>query len=1159
MDEGYFTVAMQNRSLIKISFGIIFVLALTLEGVSQTSTNNSKLLWEKAKEESEARLNSLLVSFQKPIGIDFSNYSYLNHPEGFQSSEGLVSRVQYLEQDGTPVFYLPSNVNAAITTGANHLQPNGSLNLNLTGRGILVGIFDQTRPKRDHVEFGTRLIQKDGSTETISEHATHVSGTIMAAGINAGAKGMAYEANGWAFNWESDISKMLANSYDPAANPGGILLSNHSYGIALGWRQNGSSWVWQGNASVDPDEDWRFGFYTSKSQAIDELVYSRPYYTVVWAAGNDRDDRGDGTREPDGPEDTIGPEGVAKNNLTIGAVSQVLNYQNANSVSVSSFSSWGPSDDGRIKPDLVGMGVNVFSTTIASGQDGYASLSGTSMASPNVTGSLLLLQQLYGQRNPDKFMWASTLKALAIQTAKEAGPAPGPDYMYGWGLLDVKTAAELILNEDGSSSIVRELILANGETYEYEFLSDGVTPIKATIAWTDPAGTPQATAVDPTGLMLVNDLDLRIFDEEGKEFFPWTLDPAQGAGARGLQNADNFRDNVEQVLISSTVPKKYRLVISHKGTLRNGVQPVSLIFTAGVQDGASETLYWIGGSTGDWFDGNNWSTIKNGPSSGKVPSSDTRVVFDGNTGDNYNVTISSAAEVFSLNSFGNQVLNLNLGQNELVVTNSLRINNQVTQVSNGTIRFESSSSNELLLEFGNTAFSEVSMSFNSGKWKVISAEMLDEVNILASSVNFDMDMLSVNSLAITDQGSLGGSVSQIVFSENFIINGGAGLKSDLQLKFSGSGLFKNDSQVAVDFLEINDGILSLASGGVSNLKIQKGTGTVNTSQISIATLELGPSAILDFAPSTKLALSENLIVSATSAEKAKLSGSGTFEFDLYKKICVQNLDVTNVNKTGQGIINLGTTAQTGTSTGWLKQNCDDVLFANFETSFNCVGAAVSFENLSEGAISSYAWNFAGLGTSNLENPTFVFSTSGEFEVELTISNSQGSTKFIRTVSIGANELAKPVIVANGNQLTSQQPGPAYQWYLNGQPIAGATARTFVADGDGIYQVALVDGACNRISDPVVISAIPESDLSKFGVFVGPIPTEDQLTVRVSNEFEGSVIFRIYDSSGREIQNRVSGKNNQEIVEVFNLPNQKGLYILKIQTNDLILHKKVIKF
>src|SRR5690554_5803192 len=441
-----------------------------------------------------------------------------------------TARFQYMDGNGSPVYYTTFNINAAKTTGASSMQQGGELGLNLTGKGMVVGIYDQTRPKANHLEFGNRVTQIDGSTEILSNHATHVTGTILAEGLNANARGMANEATGWAFNWDGDISKMIQNGYDPDLRPGGHLISNHSYGNLVGWYQNSNgNWAWAGNESVNNREDYRFGFYTSKSRQIDDLAFSKPFYTIVWAAGNDRSDMGDGSKNPDGPEDSIGPEGVPKNNITIGAVSEVRDYQGAEDVFMSSFSSWGPVDDGRIKPDLVAMGVNVFSTGISNEgqQDSYTTMSGTSMAAPNATGSLFLLQELYHNRNSGRYMRAATLKGLAIHTAKEAGTAPGPDYRFGWGLLDVSAAAELIINENSSSNMIRELVLDNDQVYEYEFISDGLSPIKATIAWTDPAGTPPAPAVNPRDLMLVNDLDLRILDEDGVVYFPWTLDPGE--------------------------------------------------------------------------------------------------------------------------------------------------------------------------------------------------------------------------------------------------------------------------------------------------------------------------------------------------------------------------------------------------------------------------------------------------------------------------------------------------------------------------------------------------------------------------------------------------------------------------------------------------------
>lgn len=88
--------------------------------------------------------------------------------------------------------------------------------------------------------------------------------------------------------------------------------------------------------------------------------------------------------------DCIGQEEVTKNILTVGAVKEVLDYQEPDNVKMSSFSCWGPCDDGRIKPDIVGKGVDVYSTYDGSNSD-YGVSQGTSFSSSNVTGSMVLL------------------------------------------------------------------------------------------------------------------------------------------------------------------------------------------------------------------------------------------------------------------------------------------------------------------------------------------------------------------------------------------------------------------------------------------------------------------------------------------------------------------------------------------------------------------------------------------------------------------------------------------------------------------------------------------------------------------------------------------------------------------------------------------------
>ena len=118
---------------------------------------------------------------------------------------------------------------------------------------------------------------------------------------------------------------------------------------------------------------------------------------------------------------------------------------NLNSVNINSSSSQGPTDDLRIKPDITGNGTNVYST-YEDFDSHYASISGTSMASPNVMGSLLLLQQYYNEVN-GSFMRAATLKGLALHTADDAG-SNGPDAVFGWGLMNSKKQRKLLLIMD---------------------------------------------------------------------------------------------------------------------------------------------------------------------------------------------------------------------------------------------------------------------------------------------------------------------------------------------------------------------------------------------------------------------------------------------------------------------------------------------------------------------------------------------------------------------------------------------------------------------------------------------------------------------------------------------------------------------------------------
>jgi hypothetical protein len=517
--------------------------------------------------------------------------SALGLPLRLEHSDGSVSELERFEGD-FPVYVTTNNRIAAISTATLGLLPGGSTGYDLSGAGMIIGEWDGGAVRLTHQEFGGRAIQRDGAT-SISNHATHVAGTLMGSGVREDAMGMAPQATLWAHDWNSDNAEMA----DAASR--GLLVSNHSYGNLAGWANGDWSnpgtteWHWWGDVSISEQEDYKFGFYDGKTAAWDQIAASAPYYLIVKSAGNDRNNAGavnhkvfingewqssTEVRPRDGGQlgyDCLPTYSNAKNILTIGAVNDLPNgYAGPASVSISNFSSFGPTDDGRIKPDIVGNGVGLTSSTSA-GDDTYGSLSGTSMSGPNVAGSLILLQELY-QRYNNRFMLSSTLRGLAIQTADEAGNTPGPDYRFGWGLLNSTRAADMI-HDNGVFQFMEEKNLMQNEASSTEIFVNGTDSVKITLCWIDPAGSVSSPALNDRTPKLVNDLDIRLISNEDTSivFFPYLLNPDDPAAA-AIQ-ADNFRDNVEQIDAGILPAGTYTIRITHKGNLAGGSQWFSLL------------------------------------------------------------------------------------------------------------------------------------------------------------------------------------------------------------------------------------------------------------------------------------------------------------------------------------------------------------------------------------------------------------------------------------------------------------------------------------------------------------------------------------------------------------------------------------------------------
>ncbi len=528
--------------------------------------------------------------------------------------------------NGVPKYFTTHNKDAADTISTDECLPGGTSGLGLTGTGVTLGIWDGGGVRTTHQEFQGRVTQVDSPSE-LNWHSTHVAGTLVAAGVFPGgggypagqSKGMSPAAQLLAYEWNNDTVEMTA----AAAN--GLRVSNHSYGLISGWYYDTgySVWFWYGDVTVSTVEDNWFGLYTVYSQEYDAIAHAYPYYLICKSAGNDRTDTGPGaggghyyynpqthrwqwstaTRNPDGPYDSIGTEGIAKNILTVAAVDDVFGgYHGADGVVMSSFSSWGPADDGRIKPDIAANGIALVSTYSASDYS-YAIASGTSMSAPNASGSLGLLIQHWRQTRPGLGdLRSATLKALVIHTADEAGAALGPDYEFGWGLMNTLRAAQTISASATQPLAISERVLSNGGTYTLNFFGDGGKELRVTLCWTDPPGNPPGNLLDPPTPMLVNDLDLRVEDAaEGVTYLPWTLNPAVPNAP--ATTGDNARDNVEQIVIPYPGAHPYTLRVSHKGTLTGGSQAYSMILSERPKCRGQERAKLLAGDGAprDWF------------------------------------------------------------------------------------------------------------------------------------------------------------------------------------------------------------------------------------------------------------------------------------------------------------------------------------------------------------------------------------------------------------------------------------------------------------------------------------------------------------------------------------------------------------------------------
>lgn len=476
----------------------------------------------------------------------------------------VMDGVQYVEPP-LPRFSELNAENRA-TTGVNTVN---AAPYNLNGTGVMVMVYDGGRVRATHQDLAGRVVLGAGDTSTVSDHATHVMATVGGTGAASSGveRGMAPGVNFVSYGFQVPGSSSLPSGflytipgdleadYSAAINTYGAHISNNSIGTNTA--PNGFPCEWEGN----------YGLTDTLIDAIARGSLGTPF-RIIWANGNERQ----GTARCGNAYRTTAPPACAKNHITVGALnsweSQAAPGNSADTMTA--FSSWGPADDGRMKPDISAPGCQAAGDetgvrSAGSGSDtAYSNKCGTSMASPTVCGIGALLLQDFRQQFPgEPDFRGSTLKVLLAHTALDLGNV-GPDNQFGYGRVRTVEAVDFLRTGNFT-----EETIAHGDVYlAAVVVQPGDPEVRVTIAWDDPPGTPNVNPV------LVNNLDLILRSPSGVVHHPWSLSNVN-PGAPAVQTGPNMVDNIEQVLVLNPEPGAWTIEVAGT-TVPQGPQIFSL-------------------------------------------------------------------------------------------------------------------------------------------------------------------------------------------------------------------------------------------------------------------------------------------------------------------------------------------------------------------------------------------------------------------------------------------------------------------------------------------------------------------------------------------------------------------------------------------------------
>jgi hypothetical protein len=505
----------------------------------------------------------------------------------------------------TPKMKYENATSAAVSS----VTPLFSAPYGLSGKGVVLSSFELAAADASHREFGGRLdVHASGGEQSDIDHATHTSGTMIASGVDPAARGMAPQATLVQFNARGGF----LNAKSTVAATYHAIADNNSWGFVFGWTQDETSdWIW------NEGEEFIAG-YDDTCAALDHITRASNLL-FVHSAGNEGsnpgpgltpfvhyhvDDNGDadktkvycysnngsGTDCPTqctgaqceilhhavhNPYGSLGMTAAAKNVIAVGATDSLKN--------IASFSSRGPTKDGRVKPELTAKGISTYSTIPG---NNYVRKNGTSMSAPVVTGITALVTEqwrnLFAGANPT----AATIKTVLIAGAEDLG-LPGPDFTFGFGFTNAQAAIDLIRADNATGSRIRNGQLTQGQSFEVPITVSSSGLLRVVAGWTDPEVL-NLTPVDVASNPLVNDLDLKVIDPSGNTVLPYVLNAnaPTTAATRGI----NIVDNTEEVEIANAAPGTYRAVLTAKRM--GGVDPAQqfvLISRGGAMGDAAPT------------------------------------------------------------------------------------------------------------------------------------------------------------------------------------------------------------------------------------------------------------------------------------------------------------------------------------------------------------------------------------------------------------------------------------------------------------------------------------------------------------------------------------------------------------------------------------------